>query len=117
MKLTARTISFAICLGLLTAGTIMTGCASTESGAEYGRSASTYQNDKSIQQNVLQGLSKNPEYKFGAVSVNVFNGDVQLSGFVKTDTEKTEAAATANQVPGVKSVINNIQVASQSQSN
>ena len=117
MKLTTRTINLALCLGLLTAGTLITGCASTNPSAQYGRSAKTYQNDKTIQHQVLKALKNNPQYKYGAVSVNVYSGDVQLSGFVDTTPERTAAGEIAGHVQGVHTVTNNIQVRSPGQNN
>lgn len=45
-----------------------------------------------------------------AISVETLNGTVQLSGFAKSDTEKTNAEAIARKVSGVKAVRNDIVV-------
>jgi osmotically-inducible protein OsmY len=110
MKMTASSLNLALCLGLLTAGSItaltVTGCA----GDRYDRSTGQYIDDKSITSRVRSALSDNPEYKFDDVNVDVFRGAVQLSGFVDTSDQKSKAGDIARQVQGVKDVVNNITV-------
>ena len=66
--------------------------------------------DGTLKSDVDHALTHNPEYKFDGVKVAAHDGAVQLSGFVDTEGQKTEAGDIAKQVPGVKDVINNIAV-------
>ena len=93
--------------GLL-ATTVMavTGCA----GNQYDRSTGQYIDDKSLTMRVHSALGDNPEYKFGDVNVTVFRGTVQLSGFVNTAAQKSQAGEIAKGVQGVKDVENNISI-------
>jgi hyperosmotically inducible protein len=108
MKITATTLNLALCLGLLTTAAITatSGCA----GDKYNRSTGQYIDDKSLTMRVKHALGENPEYKFSDVSVNIFRGTVQLSGFVNTSDQKSKAEDIAKQVQGVDKVVNNITV-------
>jgi hyperosmotically inducible protein len=74
------------------------------------RSSGEYVDDKSLAARVNQALGGNPEYKFDEVLIVSLKGTVQLSGFVNTAEQKTRAGELAQQVPGVKEVVNNITV-------
>lgn len=111
MKITANTLNLALCLALIAGvGAISStsGCA----GDKYNRSTGQYIDDKSLTMRVNHALGENPEYKFGDVTVNVFRGTVQLSGFVNTSDQKSKAEDIAKQVEGVQKVVNNITVKS-----
>ena len=88
------------------AGMTFTGCA----GNQTDRSTGQYIDDKSLTMRVHSALADNPEYKFGDVTVNVFRGTVQLSGFVNTSDQKSKAFDIAKGVQGVNRVENNISV-------
>jgi len=75
---------------------------------ESGSGEST--DDKSLTKDVRSALSNNPDYKFNEVNVDVYQGEVQLSGFVDTSDQKSEAADLVKQVAGVKDVVNNITI-------
>ena len=49
-------------------------------------------------------------YKYPDVKVTTFKGTVQLSGFVDTHAQKSQAGTLAKNAAGVKSVVNNISV-------
>ena len=83
-----------------------TGCHST--GSRYDRSTGQYVDDKALAGNVRDALKDHPVYKLNEVEVTTFRGTVQLSGFVSTDEQRQRAAETAQDVPGVRSVENNI---------
>jgi len=57
---------------------------------------------------VKSTLRNSPVYKFPNISVNNYDGVVQLSGFVYKEEQKAEAADLARRVPGVTEVINNV---------
>ncbi len=94
-------------LGLAIASSaVITGCA----GNQYDRSTGQYIDDQSLTLRVHDALKDNPDYKFSDVTVNVFRGTVQLSGFVNNSDQKSKAAEIAKGVQGVKDVENNISV-------
>ncbi|HEY1790280.1 MAG TPA: BON domain-containing protein [Verrucomicrobiae bacterium] len=111
MKNKNKIISMALCLGLLTTGAVgtLTGCA----GNSNTRSTGTYINDKTLEHDVRSSLDNNAEYKFDQVNVDVFHGTCQLSGFVDTHMQKSQAGDIAKGVAGVTSVDNNITVRNQ----
>ncbi|HEU5395682.1 MAG TPA: BON domain-containing protein [Verrucomicrobiae bacterium] len=108
MNIKSNTLSLALCLGLLSAGTVatITGCA----GSQGSRSTGEYIDDKSTAMRVRDALHDNPEYKFSQVNVSVLRGTVQLSGFVDSSAQKTQAGNIAKNTPGVHDVVNNITV-------
>jgi hyperosmotically inducible periplasmic protein len=69
-----------------------------------------YIDDKSLTSRVNDALAHNGEYKFDEVNVTVFKGTVQLNGFVNTVDQKTRAGEIAQQVQGVRDVVNNVTV-------
>ena len=66
--------------------------------------------DKSLTTAIKSILDNNPDYRYEEVNVAVFEGTVQLSGFVNTAEQKQRAGDLAGAVPGVKDVSNNITV-------
>ena len=80
------------------------GCASTATRESTGE----FIDDSTITAKVKAALVKDPVVSALAVSVETYKGVVQLSGFVKTTTEKTQAEAVTRGVYGVKSVTNNL---------
>ncbi|HTR43032.1 MAG TPA: BON domain-containing protein [Pseudomonadales bacterium] len=113
MKNKNRILSVALCLGLLTTGAVgsFTGCA----GNANERSTGQYIDDKTMQHQVRDALSDNAEYKFDNVNVDVYRGQVQLSGFVQNSDQKSKAKDIAKSVQGVKDVENNISIQSSNQ--
>jgi osmotically-inducible protein OsmY len=110
MKNYTRIISVGLCLGLLTtaAVTSFTGCASTQNS----RSTGQYIDDKTLQRQVRDALNNNAEYKFDNVNVDVYRGTCQLSGFVDTSDQKSQAGDIAKNIQGVNTVYNNITIKS-----
>jgi len=84
------------------------GCASTPTQSSTGE----YIDDSVITAKVKTDLIRNDSTPGGAIKVETFKGVVQLSGFVDTEMQKTDAAVIAAKVNGVKNVINNVVVAS-----
>lgn len=93
-------------VGAITAVSGLTGCA----GNQNERSTGEYIDDQSLTVRVKKALGDNSEYKFDNVSVNVFRGTVQLSGFVNTDEQKSRAVEIARGVQGVRKVEDQISI-------
>ena len=82
----------------------LAGCSSTDSND--GRSAGRTKDDKSITEAVQKKLNTDTMYKFESVSVNTFDGVVQLNGFVDNQDQARRAQELARGVPGVTQVVN-----------
>lgn len=87
-------------LAALTLG--LTGCHTT------GRTMGQAFNDRMTAHDVKAALSKSPIYKFEDVKPIVFDGRVELTGFVQTRQQRTQAANIAAGVQGVREVVNDI---------
>lgn len=104
MQINPKKLVFMIALGASLAIGGLAGC-HTE-----GRSAGTYIDDRMVSSKVKGALNDSPIYKYPNVDVSTFNGTVQLNGFVDSQAQKNQAAQLAQQVQGVKQLINNITV-------
>jgi len=82
----------------------LAGCSSTDSND--GRSAGRAKDDKTITETVEKKLKSDSMYKFDSVSVNTFDGVVQLNGFVDNQSQARRAEELARGVPGVTQVVN-----------
>ena len=80
------------------------GCETTKDERSAGRRV----DDDKITTLIRDSLDEEPVYKFNNVAVKAFAGDVQLSGFVNTDTQKERAGEIAERTPGVVQVHNNL---------
>jgi hyperosmotically inducible periplasmic protein len=67
--------------------------------------------DDAIYDMVKRKLANDPVVKGGALTVEVKNGGVALRGQLETDRQKERAAKLAKKVKGVRSVDNQIAVA------
>jgi hyperosmotically inducible protein len=103
LKPIALAALFTATLGLVT---FTGGCAATATKQSTGE----YVDDSSITVKVKAAFVKDEIVKALDVSVETFKGVVQLSGFVNTAAEKSQAAYVAGSVPGVIEVKNNIVV-------
>lgn len=75
------------------------------------RSFGTYLDDGKIDRVTTVNINKaNPELKASNINVNVFNGVVLLTGQVPNNDLRLLAGRTAQQVPNVRQVYNEIQV-------
>jgi hyperosmotically inducible periplasmic protein len=101
MRINAQMKVMAVTVGLAA----LVGCSH-----DPNRSAGRALDDRLVSSKVNSGLKDSPVYKFPQVRVSTYNGIVQLSGFVHSDQQKSEAAQVAKNVPGVAQVINNISV-------
>jgi osmotically-inducible protein OsmY len=82
------------------------GCAS----GPKDRSTGVYIDDATVSSRVKTAIFKEPNLKVAQINVETFGGQVQLSGFVSSQEEKTRAAEVAKSVQGVKSVKNDIRL-------
>lgn len=85
---------------------VATGC-SVIRGQE---SASNYLDDASITANVKARMVEDKTVDAGAINVQTLNGEVALSGFAKSATERARAGQIANGEKGVRAVHNNLVV-------
>ena len=82
------------------------GCGSTATKEGTGE----YVDDSVITAKVKTAIYNDPTLKVNEINVETFKGVVQLSGFVKSQADVTQAAKVARDVAGVKSVKNDIRV-------
>jgi hyperosmotically inducible protein len=103
MKYT-RALAFAIVAGatIVTA----TGCAVVR-GQE---TAGAYVDDVAITTAVKAKFVEDKTVDAGAIKVQTLNGTVQLSGFAKSNAEKSQAEAIARSTKGVRQVKNDLLV-------
>ena len=80
------------------------GCASTKTQEGTGQ----YVDDSVITTKVKAKLIQDPVTKAHEISVETFKGTVQLSGFVESASERSQAERIARGVDGVKSVKNSL---------
>ena len=96
-------------LGLLlpvSGGMLLTGCAATD----HRESTGEYIDDSSITTRVKTAIFNDPELHVTQISVETYQGVVQLSGFVDDHSQVKKAGQDARQVEGVKSVKNDLRV-------
>lgn len=79
-----------------------------ESAGEMQENVDQYMDDSVITAQVKEKLVANPTTKAYQISVETLNGTVQLSGFVQSVEEKSQAGEIAAAVTGVKSVKNDL---------
>jgi len=103
MKLLIRFIAaFFIALTLLTA----VGCGSTQTRSGTGE----YVDDSVITTKVKGLLLNEPGLSSAQINVETFKGEVQLSGFVKSQADINRAIEITRQVVGVKAVKNDMRL-------
>ena len=83
---------------------VMAGCSSTPNSASTGQNI----DDSVITTKVKAKLIQDPVTKAHEISVETFKGTVQLSGFVESASERSQAERIARGVDGVKSVKNSL---------
>ncbi|MDE1942699.1 MAG: BON domain-containing protein [Betaproteobacteria bacterium] len=74
------------------------------------RDAQTMASDRLIEQTVRQRLKAHPGIYERHIEVNAYNGVVTLSGLVFDGTDMGDAVRIASEVPGVKSVANDMEI-------
>jgi len=86
--------------------TALPGCAVTRDQSTVGE----YIDDATITTKVKAKFVEDKAVDASSISVETLNGEVILSGFAKNANEKTRAAELAQQVKGVRSVKNSLEV-------
>ena len=66
-----------------------------------------YVPDLEIKAAVLQSILNNPSLKSQQIKVDVFNGEVKLTGSVQTSTQKADAESAAKAITNVREVDSN----------
>jgi len=82
------------------------GCAPTPTREGTGE----YVDDAVITTKVKAAIFNDASLKSAEINVETFKGTVQMSGFVKTETERLHAARVARDVKGVQAVKNDIRL-------
>jgi osmotically-inducible protein OsmY len=94
-------------VSLLTASLLaMGGCTVMREQSTVGQAV----DDTAITTQVKARFAESPEVSAMAISVETFHGTVQLSGFAKSERERSAAESIARRVSNVKSVKNDIVV-------
>lgn len=91
-------------LGLSTLGIVACSATPTQ------ESAGQYVDSSSITTQVKAALLNTPNLNSTAISVETFKGVVQLSGFVDSSAQSAMAQNVAQNVSGVKQVVNSLVV-------
>lgn len=98
-------ISRSLSIAIITGGLLMaSGCAVIRDQESVGE----YVSDTVLTTRVKAKMIEDNSVDAAALSVETLNGMVQLSGFAKSATEKSQAERLAASVSGVKAVRNNI---------
>ena len=77
---------------------------------EQHQSASEYIDDAVITTKVKAALFNDPDLSAAEINVETYNGEVQLSGFVSTQSQINQAVQVAKKVEGVRKVKNSLLV-------
>jgi hyperosmotically inducible protein len=93
-------------IALLTAGLVTAACASTRTQQSPGE----YVDDSVLTTKVKAALFDDPVTKARQINVETYRGVVQLSGFVDSSAESSEATKVARSVSGVREVRNDLEL-------
>lgn len=96
--------SAALAVSLLVAMPVLVSCATGQTAESTGE----YIDDSAITAKVKNRLLQDKDVSGLQVNVETYKGRVQLSGFVSTQDEKARAEKLARNVPGVRSVSNDL---------
>jgi osmotically-inducible protein OsmY len=66
-----------------------------------------YVPDLEIKEAVLESILNNPSLKTQQIKVDVYNGEVKLTGSVQTSSQKADAEAAARAIANVRDVDSN----------
>jgi len=72
------------------------------------RGDTQYGADHHLRNLVKDSLHNDPTYKFPEVTVTCLRGQIQLSGYVNTPSQRKAAVTDASKVPGVMGVSDNM---------
>lgn len=105
--MTATRLASAVLVGAAALTLVqVTGC----SVARDQQTVGGYIDDTTITTRVKARFAEDPAVSAMSLNVETLNGTVQLSGFAKSEAERTTAGRLAANTPGVKSVRNDIVV-------
>jgi osmotically-inducible protein OsmY len=93
----------------------LAGCATngeTPEGTEVSQTPSAYMDDSMITTKVKTAIFNEPGLDSAEISVETYQGVVQLSGFVESQSDISRAVEVAQRVEGVKSVKNDMRLKS-----
>jgi osmotically-inducible protein OsmY len=90
-----------VCIGLIT---LLLGCAATQNRESTGE----YIDDSVITAEVKDAIFDEPSLKVFQISVETYQGTVQLSGFVDSQQAVDKVGEIVRNVKGVKSIKNNL---------
>jgi osmotically-inducible protein OsmY len=90
--------------GMLCGSLALTGC--NQETTE--RTNLDEQTDQQLAEQVKSAFGNSPAFKFPDVQVASYKGNIQLSGFVQSDDQKSAAESIAKGIPGVVEVENQI---------
>lgn len=102
MKLSHALLAAASALAIVQ----VTGCAVARDQQTVG----SYIDDTTLTTRVKAAFAKDPTVAATSINVETLKGTVQLSGFAKSEAERTTAERLARNTEGVKSVRNDIMV-------
>jgi hypothetical protein len=85
---------------------LLGGCAATE----HRETAGQFVDDSTVTARIKTAMLNDSELKANEIHVETMKGVVQLSGFVGSKAEADRAARVAREIPGVKSVVNDLHV-------
>ena len=104
MKIKLNSNALRLCMVGLVAAAIV-GC--TSSGS---RNTGQKLSDRQVSRAVKKSLGNDPTFKYDDVQTVVYDGNVQLTGFVDTPEQRLRAAEIASHAKGAKQVINEIMI-------
>ena len=90
-------------VGVVTA--MLIGCSTTGP-----RNTGQKLSDRQVARAVKKSLSGDPTFKYDDVQANVYEGNVQLTGFVDTPEQRLRAAELASHAKGARQIINAIMI-------
>ncbi len=102
MKLSHAVLAAAAALAVVQ----ITGCAVARDQQTVG----SYIDDTTLTTRVKASFAKDPTVAMTSINVETLKGTVQLSGFAKSDAERSTAERLARNTEGVKAVRNDIVV-------
>ncbi len=91
-----------VVIGLLGTPVVLTACS--------GETAGEYVDDSVISNTVRAKLIDDPDLNIFQVDVTTLRGEVQISGFVESETDKVRATQVASSVDGVRKVHNSLEI-------
>src|SRR4051794_30379245 len=106
MKLTSITLTRLGALAIITGILGLAGCKTSSSTRTMGQRMS----DRQIARGVKDALGSDPTFKFTDVTPNVYDGNVQLTGFVEMPEQRLRAAELAARTRGTRQVINEVMI-------